>query len=83
MSTVQVEGLWQFIQTMSLSNRNKQWLADRLIESKTPSVSPSHDEWFEDKENMRMLNEAIAQSSPQQTKEFSAEEIDKLLGYGI
>lgn len=33
MSAIQIEGLWQFIQTLTLSNRNKQWLADRLIES--------------------------------------------------
>lgn len=32
MSTVQIEGLWQFIKTLNLSARNKQWLAERLIE---------------------------------------------------
>ena len=33
MSTVQLESLWQFILTMSLSKRNKQWLAERLLEN--------------------------------------------------
>ena len=33
MSTVQIESLWQYIQTLSLSNKNKKWLADRLLES--------------------------------------------------
>lgn len=30
MSTAQMEGLWQFLQTLSLSKSNKQWLADHL-----------------------------------------------------
>jgi len=38
MSALQVEGLWSYIQTLALSNRNKQWLADRLVES-TQKVS--------------------------------------------
>ena len=33
MSTLQIENLWQYIQTLSLSAHNKQWLADRLMES--------------------------------------------------
>ncbi len=39
MSTLQIEGLWQFIQTMSLSKRNKQWLAKRLLESANEEAS--------------------------------------------
>ena len=38
MSTIQIESLWQYIQTLSLSKRNKKWLADRLMENiNTPS----------------------------------------------
>lgn len=33
MSTVQIESLWQYIQTLSLSNKNKKWLAERLLEN--------------------------------------------------
>ncbi len=33
MSTAQIEGLWQYIQTLSLSKRNKKWLAERLLEN--------------------------------------------------
>lgn len=33
MSTLQLESLWQFILSMSLSKRNKQWLAERLLEN--------------------------------------------------
>ena len=36
MSTAALNNLWTYIESMSLSNRSKQWLADKLIESKTP-----------------------------------------------
>jgi len=35
MSSVQIEGLWSYIQTLALSNYNKRWLAERLVESAT------------------------------------------------
>lgn len=35
MSTVQIESLWQYIQTLSLSKKNKKWLAERLLENCT------------------------------------------------
>jgi len=41
MSAMQVEGLWTFIQTLALSNRNKQWLAEHLIESTKPVAADS------------------------------------------
>lgn len=31
MSTIQMESLWQFIQSLSLSQKNRRWLADRLV----------------------------------------------------
>ena len=31
MSTIQLEGLWAYIQTLSLNKQNKQWLAERLV----------------------------------------------------
>lgn len=44
MSTAALTNLWNFIQGMSLSDRNKQWLADRLIESKTSSRTVERDD---------------------------------------
>ena len=35
MSNTALINLWNYIQSMSLSDSNKQWLADRLIESKS------------------------------------------------
>lgn len=37
MSTVALQNLFNYIMGMSLSDKNKQWLADKLIESKTDS----------------------------------------------
>lgn len=39
MSTIQIESLWQYIQTLSLSKKNKKWLAERLLENGTADSS--------------------------------------------
>ncbi len=31
--TISLEGIWSMLQSLSLSSRNKEWLAARLIES--------------------------------------------------
>ncbi len=31
-TSAQMESLWQYIQSLSLSERNRRWLADRLVE---------------------------------------------------
>lgn len=41
MSTAALNNLWIYIQSMALSDRNKQWLADRLIESKSSQTCVS------------------------------------------
>jgi len=40
MNAATINGLWAYLQTLSLSNRNKQWLADKLVESMTPQTEP-------------------------------------------
>lgn len=45
MSTVALNNLWIYIQSMMLSDRNKQWLADRLIESKTNNVKAAQEKY--------------------------------------
>ena len=39
MSTIQIESLWQYIQTFSLSKKNKKWLAERLLENSSAESS--------------------------------------------
>ena len=39
MNAVEIRKVWNGLQALALTNRNRQWLADRLIESKTPTRS--------------------------------------------
>lgn len=56
MSTIAVNNLWIYIQSMMLSDRNKQWLADRLIESKTDKVKAAQEKYVRESLT-RALNE--------------------------
>ena len=44
MTTIQLNNLWTYLQSLSLSGRNKKWLADRLVESTQTKASPCTDE---------------------------------------
>ncbi len=39
MSTIQIESLWQYIQSLSLSKKNRKWLAERLLENSAAESS--------------------------------------------
>lgn len=39
MNTTTINSLWTYLQSLSLSNRNKQWLAEKLIESTKANVA--------------------------------------------
>ena len=77
MSTIQVEGLWQFIQTLMLSNKNKQWLADKLIESTQPTASSQKEtDYILASEEMKRI---ITEGDEQITKgEYQTIDIDTL-----
>ena len=38
MSTIALNNLWNYIQSLALSNSNKDWLAGKLIESKVEDI---------------------------------------------
>lgn len=44
------------------------------------SPSPSNDPWFDNKENMEMLKEAIGQAQKGAARQFSVEDIKSTLG---
>lgn len=46
-ATVSLEGLWSFLQSLSLDNDNKQWLADKLQEE----IRKTDPKTIEDNEN--------------------------------
>jgi hypothetical protein len=39
MSTIALNNLWDYIQSLALSNSNKDWLAHKLMESKAENVN--------------------------------------------
>lgn len=43
-TTISLDAVWQFLSSLSLDNNSKDWLAERLVESKT---SPD-DEWIDE-----------------------------------
>ena len=56
MSNAALTNLWNYIQGMALSDRNKQWLADRLIESKTKAEKNELDLAMEDIREGRVIS---------------------------
>lgn len=43
MGTVSVNNLWSFIQGLSLSSTDRQWLADKLLEPSAEKESAAHE----------------------------------------
>ena len=39
-TTVSLESIWAFIQSLTLTDSNKDWLVEKLIESKKTKISP-------------------------------------------
>lgn len=56
MAAVALTNLWNFIESMSLSDKNKQWLADKLIESKNKSKREAQEKYVRES-FMRAWNE--------------------------
>lgn len=68
MSTLALNKLWEYIQVLALSNQNKQWLAQKLIESQTKendSVNEKEEKLYSmfgawsDDSDMDIIEEAI------------------------
>ena len=51
-ASARMESLWTYIQSLSLSSRNKQWLAERLIESNQPDTPATQAEEAMSKEEI-------------------------------
>lgn len=44
MNTAALNGLWTYLQTLSLTKKNKEWLAERLIEPAAATIDSSEEE---------------------------------------
>ncbi len=49
-TTAQMESLWQYIQSLSLDESNRRWLADRLVENTAPVAQEPAAEYISKKE---------------------------------
>jgi len=62
MSAVQLEGLWQYLQSLSLTKSNKQWLSEHLT---MPSIA-------EETPNQKYVRESLTRAL-KETREAIAE----------
>ena len=63
MATVATNKLWAYIESLSLSKRDRSWLASKLLEPDYEvnpyEVSPSGDPFFTDSRNLKAVEEDI------------------------
>ena len=86
MSTVALQNLWSYLQGLSLSQSDRAWLADKLMEpsySVDPYIySPSGDTFFADARNVKAVEQDIAtahRSDAQFTRLSSKEDIMSMI----
>ena len=54
-----VESLWQYIQSLSLSNRNREWLADKLLEGTSRDKKAEETEYISKEEVLEMIDAGL------------------------
>ncbi len=63
MATIATNKLWAYIESLSLSKRDRSWLAGKLLEPTHDAdpyeVSPSGDQFFADSRNVKAVQEDI------------------------
>ena len=77
MSSVALQNLWAYIQSLSLNKENREWLAGKLTEPQSYDVMPctfTDEEW---KEEVRLSEEEGYASEEEVKKFFEAWEIAK------
>jgi len=70
MATVATNKLWAYIESLSLSRRDRDWLASKLLEpihdADPYEVSPSGDPFFADSRNVKAVKEDISRAHSEQ-----------------
>ena len=54
-----MESLWQYIQSLSLSNRNREWLADKLLEGTSRDKKAEETEYISKEEVLEMIDSGL------------------------
>jgi hypothetical protein len=80
MAAAKGESVKAFIEDLLVKKANS--LRIEVKSSNPDNPSPSGDPWFDDPQNLKIVNEAVAEykSGKSKGKEYSIEEIQKLLG---
>ncbi len=72
MATVATNKLWAYIESLSLSKRDRSWLAGKLLEPTCDAnpyeVSPSGDKFFADKRIVKAVEEDIRKAHSPEAK---------------
>lgn len=64
-----MENLWQYIQSLSLSERNRIWLADKLLEG-TRKEEAEYDEYISKKEVLAGIDAGLKDMKAGRSKTF-------------
>ncbi len=66
MATVAANKLWAYIESLSLSKRDRSWLAGKLLQPTHDAdpyeISPSGDSFFADKRNVKAVEDDISKA---------------------
>jgi len=72
MATAATNKLWAYIESLSLSRRDRNWLAGKLLEPAHDAdpyeISPSGDPFFADSRNVKAVEEDISKAHSPQAK---------------
>ena len=83
MTSTALNGLWTYLQTLSLTERNRKWLAEKLVEPAISpeiaaippqyrvdpyEVSPSGDPYWADRRHVEALDRAISEAEKELKK---------------
>ena len=72
MATIATNKLWAYIESLSLSKRDRNWLAGKLLETTQDAdpyeVSPSGDKFFADSRNVKAVEEDIYRAHSPEAK---------------
>ena len=83
MATVATNKLWAYIESLSLSRRDRNWLAGKLLEPTSDAdpyeVSPSGDPFFADSRNVKAVEEDIRKAHEPQAKFTRLESKDDIM----
>lgn len=83
MATAATNKLWAYIESLSLSKRDRSWLAGKLLEPTSDAdpyeVSPSGDPFFADSRNVKAVEEDIRRAHSPQAKFTRLESKDDIM----